>query len=203
MCRLFSGTHFYNDTFAQNKICSYAKQIYEHHQSLMNSTNKMSLISFQIIHPDDRQAFLVIAGWYFSEWHIPAETTIKRLQSVTADKGQFQALMTFEGKPIATGGIYNHVSLLDKAPGLKMHRKWLGLLYTIPDKRNQGYGASLCNYIHSYCCLLGFKKIHLFTHSAESFYQRLGWEKLEQLVICDRDIVIMEKLLSNDNVCCN
>lgn len=156
----------------------------------------MSSIGFQIVRPADQLALMQIAGWYDKEWQIPAAYTIERLQKLTADTEQFQVLMTLDGKPIATGGIYNHVGLLDKKPALKMYKKWLALVYTIPGERGRGYGASLCNYIHSYCRMLGFEKIYLFTHTAEALYRRLGWKELERLAMQNRDIVVMEKLLS-------
>jgi GNAT superfamily N-acetyltransferase len=153
----------------------------------------MSSINFQILQPTDQQFFTQIANWYFSEWQIPVNATIERLKSLTADKGQFQALMLFDGKPIATGGVYDHVGLLDKKPALKVYKKWLALVYTIPGERGRGYGAALCNYIHNYCHTLGFEKIYLFTHTAKTLYQRLGWKEQERFLIHDRDIVVMEK----------
>lgn len=60
----------------------------------------MGAIDFQIVQPADRQAMLLIAGWYFSEWHVPVETTIERLQGITADREQFQVLLLLDGRPI-------------------------------------------------------------------------------------------------------
>ena len=113
----------------------------------------MSVIDFQIVQSADRQAMLLIAGWYFSEWHIPVETPMERLQDITADRGQFQVLMLPDGRPVSTGGIYDHVGLLDKEPGFKIYKKWLARWPTIqyhsathltPQKRKL------------------FKRIHLF-----------------------------------------
>ena len=156
----------------------------------------MGAIDFQIVQPADRQAMLLIAGWYFSEWHVPVETTMERLQGITADREQFQVLMMLDGRPISTGGIYDHVGLLDKEPGFKIYKKWLALVYTIPEERGRGYGAAICNYIQEHSRLLGFKKIHLFTDTAESLYRRLGWKETERLTVNDRNIVVMEKTLS-------
>ena len=156
----------------------------------------MGAVDFQIVQPADRQAMLLIAGWYFSEWHIPVETTIERLQVITPDSEQFQVLMLLDGRPISTGGIYDHVGLLDKEPGFKIYKKWLALVYTIPEERGRGYGAAICNYIQEHSRLLGFKKIHLFTDTAESLYRRLGWKETERLTVNNRNIVVMEKTLS-------
>lgn len=156
----------------------------------------MRIIDFKIVQPADRQAMLLIAGWYFSEWHIPVETTMEKLQAITADSRQCQVLMMLDGRPVSTGGIYNHVGLLDKEPRLRIHKKWLALVYTIPEERGKGYGAVICNYIQEYSKLLRLRKIHLFTDTAASLYRRLGWVETEKLTVNNRNIVVMEKSLS-------
>lgn len=156
----------------------------------------MEKIEFQIVAPTDQRALELIADWYFSEWHIPAEATIKRLQKDTAEEGQFQVLMTLNGSPISTGGLYDHVGILDKEPRLKMHKKWLALVYTIPGKRGKGYGAEICNFIQEHAKNSGFNQIHLFTDSAERLYHRLGWAVSERMVINNRNIVVMAKELT-------
>ncbi|MBO9594976.1 MAG: GNAT family N-acetyltransferase [Niabella sp.] len=153
----------------------------------------MSSVEFKILQPDDQQLLKLIAGWYVEEWQIPVETTLERLSNITAGKAQFQVLMILDGIPIATGGIYDHVGLLDRLPHLNVYKKWLALVYTLPSERGRGYGAALCTYIQNYCRHQGLEKIHLFTHTAETLYRRLGWKALERTVIGNRDIVIMEK----------
>lgn len=155
----------------------------------------MNSIAFKIVQPDDQQSLKLIAGWYFSEWQIPAEHTRERLMTMTVDKTPFQVLMLLNGTPVATGGIYDHVGLLDHVPHLKIYKNWLALVYTLPLERGRGYGAALCNYIHGYCRNLGLEKIHLFTHTAEALYTRLGWMALERMVMGNRNIVVMEKTL--------
>lgn len=156
-------------------------------------------INLKIIQPDDQETLKLIASWYLKEWNIPTETTIKRLQTITADKEQFQVLMTLDGTPTSTGGLYDHVGLLDKEPRLKIHKKWLALIYTLPDKRGKGYGALICKFIQDHSKNLGLNKIHLFTDTAERLYKRLGWTEIEKITISDRNIVIMTKDLLNDN----
>jgi len=156
-------------------------------------------IKFHIIQPDDLETLKLIADWYLKQWNIPADVTIKRLQTITADKEQFQVLMTLDGSPVSTGGLYDHVGLLDKVPRLKIHKKWLALIYTIPDKRSKGYGALICKFIQDHAKNLGLNKIHLFTDTAEHLYKRLGWTEIEKMTISDRNIVIMTKDLLSDN----
>jgi GNAT superfamily N-acetyltransferase len=164
-----------------------------------NLTNKMTKINFQILQHNDQTTFQLIADWYLSEWKIPREKTIQRLQTITADNSQFQILMTLDGTPISTGGLYDHVGLLDKEPRLKIHKNWLALVYTIPDKRHQGYGALICKHIQDLSKKLGLGAIYLFTDTAEQLYKRLGWTEMERVNVSDRNVVIMRKDLLNDN----
>jgi GNAT superfamily N-acetyltransferase len=150
-------------------------------------------IKFHIIQPTDLETIKLIADWYLKQWNIPTEITVKRLQTITADKEQFQVLMTIDSTPVSTGGLYNHVGLLDKEPRLKIYKKWLALIYTTPDKRSKGYGALICKFIQDHAKNLGLTKIHLFTDTAERLYTRLGWTEVEKITVSDRNIVIMTK----------
>jgi GNAT superfamily N-acetyltransferase len=164
-----------------------------------NPTKRMNEINFQILQPGEETTFEIIASWYLSEWKIPREKTIQRLQTITADSSQFQVLMTVDGAPVSTGGLYNHVGLLDKEPRLKIYKNWLALVYTVPDKRHQGYGALICKHIQDLSQRIGVDTMHLFTDTAERLYKRLGWIEIERLNIGERNVVIMKKDLVNDN----
>lgn len=155
----------------------------------------MKDIKYQLIQPDDNENMELIANWYLKEWNIPIQTTIEKIKNLSADKSEFQVLMTLNNEPIATGGLYSHVGLLDRAPRLSSYKNWLALVYTKPDKRGNGIGALICNYIQDYSKDLGLKEIYLFTHTAESLYKRLAWQQLERLTLGGKDIVIMKKVL--------
>ncbi len=151
--------------------------------------------SFHFIHSTNSIHIDLIADWYLSEWNIPKEITIQKLQSFAVNDSQFQVLMTQKENPVATGGIYKHVGILDKVPHLNAYKNWLALVYTIPPFRQKGIGAVLCNYIQNHAKSLGMEQIHLFTHTAENLYIRLGWEQVEKITLGAKDIVIMRKQL--------
>jgi GNAT superfamily N-acetyltransferase len=155
----------------------------------------MENIAFKMITATDNISITRIAKWYFEECDIPANTTIEKLNTFTASDFQFQVLMTLDNIPIATGGLYNHVGLLDKEPKFKIYKHWLALVYTIPEYRGKGYGALLCNYIQQHAKEMGLKEIFLFTHTAESLYKRLGWLQVERIVAGGKDMVVMKKEL--------
>lgn len=155
----------------------------------------MSNIDYKRITPADTELIRLIADWYFAEWNIDKAATIERLNSFPNDGIPFQVVMTLEGLPIATGGVYHHVGLLDAEPRLKMYQPWLALVYTLPEHRGKGYGAMLCKEIQAQTKALAIKELFLFTHTAESLYKRLGWEQLERITLKGKDIAIMKKEL--------
>jgi GNAT superfamily N-acetyltransferase len=152
----------------------------------------MTDIKFQILTPDDNEQIELIADWYLNEWNIPVQTTKEKIKNLSTDNYEFQVLMTLEDKPIATGGLYNHVGLLDKEPRLKIYKNWLALVYTKPDNRGKGLGALICKYIQDHSKDIGLKDIYLFTHTAENLYKRLGWQQIERLALGNKDIVVMK-----------
>ncbi len=158
----------------------------------------MADIKFHTLQPDDNGTFQLIAEWYSNAWKIPKDNTIQRLKSVTTDRSQFQALMTLDGSPVSTGGLYNHVGLRYKEPGFNIYKNWLALVYTIPEQRQKGYGALICKYIQEHSKKLGFEKMYLFTNTAERLYNGLGWAEFERLQLGNRNVVVMEKNLNND-----
>lgn len=155
----------------------------------------MKKIKFQIIKPDDNEIIAIIADWYLKEWNIPLEQTVEKTKKLSVDDNEFQVLMTIDNQPIATGGLYKKVGLLSVEPRLSVYKNWLALIYTKPELRGKGLGALFCNYIQKYSKDLGLEEIYLFTHTAETLYQRLGWQELERLTSNWKNIVVMKKQL--------
>lgn len=149
-------------------------------------------ITFKIIEPKDKESFEIIANWYFHHWKIPKERTLARLDEITRDPLQFQVLMLVNNTPVATGGVYSWVSILDKVPHLNNHKHWLALIYTDEAHRQKSYGALLCKFIQNHAKTLGLKKLHLYTDTAERLYARLGWQVLERISVAERNVVVMD-----------
>jgi GNAT superfamily N-acetyltransferase len=165
----------------------------------------MTDISFHVLKASDDALLDTIATWYREEWSIPETTTTERLRNLSIETGEFQIVAMQggkphgkpHGKPLATGGVYNHVALLDKEPRLRQHMHWLALVYSLPELRGQGVGAALCEHIQQHAQILSLKELHLFTHTAERLYTRLGWQAIERLQAGERSISIMQKTLKS------
>lgn len=152
----------------------------------------MSTIFYTHILPDDYEQIERIAGWYQSEWNIPEDATHTRTTQLSKERNELQVLMYVNNEPVATGGIYTHVGLLDREPRFKVHKHWLALVYTKTEHRGKGYGAQLCEYLQGYAKEQGLNELYLFTHTAESLYLRLGWQETERLVLGGKEIVVMK-----------
>lgn len=155
----------------------------------------MNKIEYNIITHDDIENIQLISEWYLKEWNIPAETSAEKIKNLSKENDEFQVLMKLNGQAVGTAGLYTHVGLLDREPRFKVFKNWLALVYTIPEIRGQGLGAMLCNHIQECAKNLGLKEIYLFTHTAESLYSRLGWEVIERLLLGERNITVMKKVL--------
>lgn len=155
----------------------------------------MESIQFHILQAADSALCLTIADWYATEWQIPKEKTLEKLNLVINDANQFQVVMSLNTIPIATGGVYKHVGLLDREPQFKKHPHWLALIYTQDAYRKQGYGALLCEYIQHHAKSPGMTELYLYTDTAESLYQRLDWIVKERIHTSGRFLVIMSKVL--------
>jgi len=152
-------------------------------------------VQFRLVSPGDATAHALIAQWYLDEWKIPVPKTTEKLGQFKASGEQFQVLMTVNNVPVATGGLYHHVGLLDREPRFGIHKHWLALVYTVPQNRGRGYGGQLCRYIQDHAKALGLKQMFLFTDTAENLYDRLGWKTKERLELGTRNVVVMEKRL--------
>lgn len=155
----------------------------------------MNNIDYKIITAADTELITLIADWYFDEWNIDKAATINRLNDFQSGGILFQMVMMLDGLPIATGGVYDHVGILDAEPRLKVYKPWLALVYTLPKYRGKGCGALLCEKIQAQAKTACTDTLYLFTHTAESLYKRLGWEQLERIELKGKDIAVMKKEL--------
>lgn len=57
---------------------------------------------------------------------------------------------------------------------------WLGGVYILPQFRGRGIATALCQTVEVKALDLGFDRLYLFTHGAETLYERIGWKRLEQ-----------------------
>ena len=71
---------------------------------------------------------------------------------------------------------------------------WLGGVFVSPRHRGRGIASDLCRAVEAKAHALGVSRLYLFTHGQESFYDRLGWITLEQVVWHGHGCSIMSKV---------
>ena len=138
-----------------------------------------------------------IAEWYLAEWEIPVERTTQRLATHPGNNDVlFQFLLLVGDKPAATGGLTNHVGLLEAYPRLQIYKPWVSLLYTMADYRNQGLGKQLLERIEAESLKWGYEQLYLHTFTAESLYKRLGWKRIDLVDYKSHKTAVMTKQLN-------
>lgn len=158
-------------------------------------------LTIERVNPADIELITQIANWYFDEWKIPTEKTIKRISKYKKTGYPFHIVVKKDGKPIATGGLYTDdgMGLPTLMPAYRnKYEPWIALLYTIPEIRGKGLGAILTTIVEELGAELGFNTQYLYTFTAESLYTRLGWEVIERLTYNgNENTVVMRKVFNN------
>ena len=155
----------------------------------------MANIQFHILTASDSEAIKTIGGWYEDEWGIAREKSHDNILKAINDEQQFQVLLSVDGRPVSTAGMYRKVSIVDTVPELSKYSTWLALVYTVPECRGQGWGELICSYVQEHAKTKGIRDLYLFTDTAERLYRRLGWAVLDRLTVGSRNVVVMTKRL--------
>lgn len=152
-------------------------------------------ISFYKVSSNDNELKKLISNWYFKEWNIPHAYSLKRLENIPNNDVTFQLVLLYKNTPIATGGLYNKVGLLDSNPKFSIYYPWLALLYTEERFRNLGFGTMLLNKLELLSQELGYKEIFLHTFSAEKLYLRNNWFQIDEAPYKNHNTIVMKKIL--------
>lgn len=150
-------------------------------------------LTIQEILPNDHELLSRISKWYLDEWKISPEITTQRFAQLSKADIVFHLMVKEGNVPIASGGLHWNVGLFKLHPEFKTAEPWIALVYTVPERRGQGIATLLMNEIEQRSLKLGFKKILLFTNTAESLYKKLGWTVTHRLIYKEKDTVVMEK----------
>jgi len=155
----------------------------------------MQNLSIRFIRPHDDDAINIISDWYFGEWKIPPEETRERIKRLRLEKNEFHMVLNIDEVPVATGGIYSNVRLLESEHRFSSYKNWLDLVYTIPQYRRMGFGALVCEQLERFSRKQGITVIHALTSTSEGLLKRMEWSTSERIYRQRKDFVILKKNL--------
>jgi GNAT superfamily N-acetyltransferase len=141
--------------------------------------------------PTDHALIQQIAECYNKEWDTPIEKTRHRLGTRSEGDVIFHLVACEDGQLISTGGLCNQVNLLVAHEHFKRFKPWVSMLYTSPEYRNQNYGRKLMEDLQHRARVMGFKDIYLYSFTAVSLYEKLGWQAFAQVVYKGHETVVM------------
>ena len=72
---------------------------------------------------------------------------------------------------------------------------WLASLYVVPQRRGRGHSLELVQAAIELAAAAGAKRLHVFTETAEKFFQRCGFVILERTMLQDVPISVLARLL--------
>ncbi|WP_428678648.1 GNAT family N-acetyltransferase [Reyranella sp.] len=137
-----------------------------------------------------------VSVWGFDEWgHLnPQETLDQR-------RARIRGKMNLDRVPIAfvalddDDGIVGTASLIfDDLEG-DPRNPWLASVYVPVERRRRGIASALVGAVEEAARRIGYERLYLFTTSAASLYEALGWRALEERDYRGEHIQVMEKSL--------
>ena len=118
-----------------------------------------------------------------------AEMTALILAPPVGPKETF--ILFVDGQPAGTAGLMR--TDLAARPDLT---PWLGGLFVEPGFRGQGLGTALVRQVEAYARAAAVPVLWLYTLGAEPLYARLGWRRAGIEQENGRDVVLMQRVLS-------
>lgn len=70
---------------------------------------------------------------------------------------------------------------------------WLASVYVLPEFRKTGLGSELVSAVERESAARNIERLHLYTHTAETLYRRLGWTVRERFKLDDDEFALMIK----------
>jgi GNAT superfamily N-acetyltransferase len=138
-----------------------------------------------------------LARLHFEEWSYlrPDETLAERTARLRARCGRRaipSVVIALEGEELL-GSAMLVASDMQTRPELT---PWLAGVFVRPGHRGKGIGTRLVERIEEEARALNTAILYLYTESAESLYERLGWRLMERCTYQGVQVVVMSKQLS-------
>jgi predicted N-acetyltransferase YhbS len=95
---------------------------------------------------------------------------------------------------VEKGELLGMVSLVyDDLPGYSHLNPWLASLLVLPEHRGKGTGSCLVREVERLLAHNSVPVAYLFSESASPFFEKLGWDAIEQATCNQHRVVILKK----------
>jgi GNAT superfamily N-acetyltransferase len=134
----------------------------------------------------------VIAKWHFAEWgHLDPDGTLASWTEGLGHRTKREAIPTTY-VALEEDELLGSVTLVEQdmltRPDLS---PWVAGVYVAAAQRHRGIGSALVGHAVRQAAQMGIERLYLYTHPARAFYQKLGWQVLEEVVYEGRPVAIM------------
>jgi len=118
-----------------------------------------------------------------------AEAALREFESQRADGTLPLSLVAMEGDELL-----GMVSIIfDDLPGHEHLNPWLASLFVLPAHRGKETGSRLVHEAEKSLIRNGVPAAYLFTESARSFFEKLGWQTIERATCNGHPVAILRK----------
>jgi len=133
-----------------------------------------------------------IAEWNHTQWGAAAGRSLSdcvdRFRDVIRKTSEECVIAERDGTVLGMACLVDHD--LEDRPDL-MH--WLASVYVLPEYRKDGLASALIGAVEREAAARNIERLHLYTHTAESLYQRLGWTVCERFELDEDAFALMIK----------
>lgn len=137
-----------------------------------------------------------VSVWGFDEWgHLsPGQTLDQRRAKIRGKMNVDRVPIAFVALDDADEIVGTASLIFDDLEG-DPRNPWLASVYVPDRQRKQGIASALVRAVEAAARRIGYDRLYLFTASAASLYERLGWTALERRDYRGEHIQVMEKSL--------
>ena len=138
----------------------------------------------------------VLADAFYREWGplVPGCTpdTFGRLLGAQAQREQIPLTWVAREGAELVGSASLRARDIGHRPELT---PWLGSVYVVPERRGQGIGARLVDWVANDARARGYSELFLCTFDTVEYYERLGWTVIDRLPDESPPTVVMRRPL--------
>jgi len=146
-------------------------------------------------------AAALLARWHYQEWQVlypdDTEESFKRdLEKSLTDENVPSTWLLTEGE-----NIIGSCSIIEQ--DMDIHPElspWLANVFIHADYRGQGLGSRIIQAVMKQAAASGLDRLYLFTEDQAEFYQRFGWQVIEQPLYNGIAVSLMTISLKNTAV---